>query len=77
MGKIEAMKAYLIDSLSSLVAAEFQFEIAVDAGDDEESLALGLERVAVVASYHFEDRAQGIRREAFSILCMASKARKR
>jgi len=51
MGEIEALKAYLIDSLSTLIATEFGFEMKVDAADDEESLALFLEYVAVVAYF--------------------------
>ena len=53
MGEIEAMKDYLIESLSGVIAAEFDFELTVD--DDEDSLALFLEYVAVAGYFGVYD----------------------
>jgi len=53
MGEIEPMKDYVIESLSGVIAAEFDFEMTVD--DDEDSLALFLEYVAVVAYFGMYD----------------------
>merc|ERR1712087_308189 len=48
MGEIEAIKNYLVGSLANAIAAEFDFRVEIN---NEESMALFLEYVAVVAYF--------------------------
>ena len=67
MGEIEAMKDYLIESLSGVIATDFDLEIAVN---DDESLALFLEYVAVMAYMRtYDSDLNGyVRRDEFTAI---------